>query len=151
MPVTSQIVEAPIRAIEVDGRRYAASIVIEDDGVEHIGHLWFHDEEWEDEGVRDHGSISGRSASEVIEHATALTVNDLTLRFHRAQVDSRRNHGLRRVTDQILESIRHLNRVSTSMRAGLLELDDAAAEIDSTEKRLYALIGQLRVHAGVAA
>ncbi len=151
MPIASQTVESPVRSIEVDGRRYAASVVIEDDGVEHIGHLWFHDEEWEDEGLRDHGSISGRCASEVIEQAAALTMNDLTLRFHRAQVDSRRNHGLRRVTDQILESIRHLNRVSTSMRAGLLEIEDAAGEIDSTERKLHALIAELRIHAGVAA
>jgi hypothetical protein len=37
------------------------------------------------------------------------------------------------------------------MRAGLLDVDEAAAEIDETERRLHATVGQLRHFAGVTA
>ncbi len=51
----------------------------------------------------------------------------------------------------MLNSIRYLNKVATSMRAGLLDVDEAAAEIDETEKKLHAMVGQLRHYAGVSA
>ena len=35
------------------------------------------------------------------------------------------------------------------MRAGLLDLDEAASEIASTEQRLHEMVGQLRAYAGV--
>ena len=121
------------------------------DGVEHVGHLWFADEAWEDDGVRDHGSIPGQSPDEVVDHAKHLTDADLALRFERAQAEKRRFHGLRRVTDDVLSHIRYLNKVATSMRAGLLDVDEAAAEIDETEQRLHEMVGQLRNFAGVVA
>jgi hypothetical protein len=36
------------------------------------------------------------------------------------------------------------------MRAGLLDVQEAAGEIDSTERRLHEMVGQLRLFAGVA-
>ena len=36
------------------------------------------------------------------------------------------------------------------MRAGLLDVDEAASEIANTEERLHDMIGQLRLYAGVA-
>ncbi len=151
MMTTERAEPVHITTIEVDGRRYNVSVAVEFDGVEHVGHLWFADEAWEDEGVRDHGSIPGHSPDEVLDHARQLADADLALRFERAQAEKRRFHGLRRVTDDVLSHIRYLNKVATSMRAGLLDVDEAAAEIDETEQRLHEMVGQLRNFAGVIA
>jgi len=39
--------------------------------------------------------------------------------------------------------------VAISMRAGLLDVEGAAQEIDLTEKQLHALIDRLAIHAGI--
>ena len=149
MSTTTPHEEIHVTSIEIDGRQFNVSLSIDHDGVEHVGHLWFADEEWDDDGYRDHGTIPGRDADEVVRHARELSDTDLALRFRRAQADKRRYHGLRKATDDVLEGIRYLNKVAMSMRAGLLEVDDAAAEIDETEQRLHAMISQLRHFAGV--
>lgn len=141
-----------VATITVDERSYDVAVVIDHDGVEHVGRLWFSESDWdEDEGIRDQGVLPGRSPNEVLAAAHALTAQDLLLRYRRAVADKRRCHGLRKITDDVLTDIRHLNKVATSMRAGLLELDEAAAEIDNTERRLHQMIGQLRHFAGVPA
>ncbi|HSA56190.1 MAG TPA: hypothetical protein VLE53_10815 [Gemmatimonadaceae bacterium] len=135
---------------EIDGRSLAVTVAVTFDDVEHVGHLWFRDSEWdEDEGVRDHGALPGRSPHEILSLAQGLSLHDLALRYRRAQAERRRFHGLRRLTQDVLAQIRYLNRVATSMRAGLLDIDEAAAEIASTEQRLYDMVGQLRHYAGV--
>jgi hypothetical protein len=53
------------------------------------------------------------------------------------------------VTEEVLAKIRYLNQVALSMRAGLLDMEGAAQEIDLTEKQLHDLIGKLREVAGV--
>jgi hypothetical protein len=141
--------ELHVTTLDLEGRAYDVKLEVENDGVEHVGHLWFADVEWEDEGVRDHGSIPGRSAEEVLRLAREISAHELGLRFRRAQIDQRRYHGLRKLTEQVLERIRHLNKVATSMRAGLLEVAEAAEEIDATEKKLHDMIDQLRDFAGV--
>jgi hypothetical protein len=143
--------EMHVTTLELDGRSYDVSLEVEHDGIEHVGHLWFTDEAWDDDGMRDHGAIPGNSASDVLRHARELSRNDLLLRFARARSEQRRFHGLRSLTEQLLQNIRHLNKVATSMRAGLLEVTEAAAEIDSTERQLHEMIDQVRVYAGVAA
>jgi hypothetical protein len=143
--------EVHVATLELEGRTYNVTVEVENDGVEYVGHLWFTDDAWEDEGMRDHGAIPGRSSEDVATAARGLSVHDLSLRFRRAQADQRRFHGLRRLTEQVLEHIRHLNKVATSMRAGLLEVDEAATEIDATEQALHDMIAQLRHYAGVVA
>ncbi len=141
-----------VGAIETEGRRYAVSIEIAFDGVEHIGHLRFADEDWEEgEGVSDHVGIPGRSPNDIVQVARALSQTELSQRYKRAVTTTRRFHGLRKATEDVLASIRHLNKVATSMRAGLLDVDDAAREIDATEQRLVEMVRQLRDYAGVAA
>lgn len=151
MTLAGEKEELHVTTLEVGGRSYDVTVEVQNDGVEHVGHLWFSDAEWEDDGIRDHGAIPGRDAQEVARIARALSSYDLILRFQRAQAEQRRFHGLRRLTEQVLEHIRYLNTVATSMRAGLLEVGDAAAEIDATEKKLHDMIDQLRHFAGVAA
>ena len=84
-----------------------------------------------------------------MQMAKRLRPEDLVRRYHRALAEKRRFLGLRRTTEEILSKIRYLNQVSVSMRAGLLDVDGAAQEIEVTEKQLHELVGQLRGVAGV--
>jgi len=139
-----------IATIEVEGRRYNVALRIEHDGVEFVGRLWFADEAWaDDDGIVDQGVLPGRSAETVITTAQTLGERDLAQRYRRALAQKRRFHLLRKLTVEVLENIRHLNALATSMRAGLVDLEEAAAEIDLTEDRLHELIDRLRPVAGV--
>jgi len=151
MPETGQVEELHLTALDIGGRSYNVTVSVEHDGIEHVGHLWFTDAEWEDGGLRDQGAIPGRSPEEVLQQSRKLSDQDLLLRFERAQAAQRRFHGLRSLTVQVLEAICYLTKVATSMRAGLLAVEEAAEEIDETEKRLHSMIDQLRHYAGVAA
>jgi hypothetical protein len=151
MPSTQDEEELFVTTTDIDGRSYAVSVRVEFDGIEHVGHLLFRDSEWEDdEGVRDFGSIPGASSADIQAQARTLSNNDLALRHRRAMTHKRRFNGLRQLTQEVLSQIRYLNKVATSMRAGLLDVDEAATEIANTEKRLHEMVGQLRSYAGVA-
>jgi len=113
---------------------------------------WFADDAWdEDPGFPDRGALPGRSIADVLAMATRLRTDDLVRRYHRGVAEKRRYHRLRRVTEDILAKVRYMNQVAISMRAGLLDADGAAQEIELTEKQLYELVGTLRHHAGVEA
>lgn len=142
-------IEREIATINAEGRQLAVSLNVTFDGIEHVGRLWFAEEEWEDEGIPDRGVISGRTTEDVITSARALTEADLLARHRRATVNKRRYLSLRAVTDEILRKVRYLNQVAVSMRAGLIDLDGAAQEIDFTEHQLHELVARLRDAAGV--
>jgi hypothetical protein len=140
-----------IAVIDVDGRRYNVALRIEHDGVEFVGRLWFSDESWDDDdGMVDQGVLPGKTAESVIAHAQSLGERELVARYRRALAQRRRFHALRKLTVEVLENIRHLNALATSMRAGLVDMEEAASEIDLTEDRLHDLIDRLRPVAGVA-
>ena len=148
MPIDA--VQPHIADLDFEGKRYTVSCRIVFDGIEYVGRLWFHEEDWaEGEGLTDRGCLSGRSRDEVIADAKRLSSAELTLRFRRALSEKRRYLGLRRVTDEILNKIRYLNQVAISMRAGLLDLEGAAQEIQLTEQQLHDCIDRLREYAGV--
>ena len=149
MGIFDDISQPHLGTIEVDGRRYNVSCHIAFDGIEYVGRLWFADESWDDVGTPDRGALAGNDKDEVLRAAKQLDDDQLTMRYRRAMAEKRRYHGLRKATDDVLAKIRYLNQVAISMRAGLLDVDGAAQEIDLTEKQLHELIGQLRVHAGV--
>jgi hypothetical protein len=139
-----------IGTFEHEGRTYNVSCRVSFDGIEHVGRLWFQDDEWDDDaGLTDRGCLSGRTPEDVIAAAKVLTPQELALRFRRAQAEKRRYIGLRRLTDEILNKIRYLNQVAISMRAGLLDIEGAAQEIDLTERQLHECIDKLREFAGV--
>ena len=138
-----------LTTIDADGRRYDVSLVIAWDGIEYVGRLWFADESWDDVGTPDRGAIPGRTKEEVLHGAQQLTKDDMVQRYRRALSEKRRFHGLRKATDDVLAKIRYLNQVAISMRAGLLDVEGAAQEIDLTEMQLHELVGQLKIHAGV--
>lgn len=149
--MTQEPEELFVTTVDIDGRSYTVSVRIDFDGVEHVGHLLFRDADWaEDDGVTDYGTIPGRNPSEILTNARALTDHDFALRHRRAVTERRRFNGLRQLTGQVLDQIRYLNKVATSMRAGLLDVDEAASEIANTEQRLHDMVGQLRTWAGVS-
>lgn len=145
---THDIVQPHVATIEVGGRRYDVTVRIVHDGVEFVGHLWFADETWEDFGFPDYGAIPGRTHDDVTAFAKGLTPDELMHRYYRGLADKRRYISLRRHTDEILAKIRYLNQVAVSMRAGLLDLEGAAQEIDLTEQQLHLLISELPTVAG---
>ncbi|HEX5971267.1 MAG TPA: hypothetical protein VFY85_05025 [Gemmatimonadaceae bacterium] len=147
--MADETVQPHIATLDYDGRRYNVSCRIAFDGIEYVGRLWFADETWDDGGLPDRGAFPGRSRDEVLSLARRLTQQELMLRYRRALAEKRRFTGLRRATDDILGKIRYLNQVAISMRAGLLDTEGAAAEIDLTERQLHEIIEKLKLHAGV--
>jgi len=143
------IIQPHIATIDHDGRRLDVSCRIAFDGIEYVGRLWFADENLGDSGLPDRGGLPGRSRDEVVTLAQRLTPAELALRYRRAVAERRRFHQLRHATDEILSKIRYLNQVSISMRAGLLDSDGAAQEIELTERQLHELVERLRYAAGV--
>ena len=144
-----ETVQPHVAALDYDGRRYNVTCRVAFDGIEYVGRLWFADESWDDGGLPDRGALPGRSRDEVLVLARRLTQQELMLRYRRALAEKRRFTGLRRATDDILGKIRYLNQVAISMRAGLLDTEGAAAEIDLTERQLHEIIEKLKLHAGV--
>ena len=143
------VIQPHITTIDYDGRKLDVSCRIAFDGVEYVGRLWFADQESGDTGLPDRGALPGRSRDEVVALAERLSPSELVLRYRRAIAERRRFHELRHATEDILSKIRYLNQVSISMRAGLLDADGAAQEIDLTERQLHDLVQRLRYSAGV--
>src|ERR1051325_2782214 len=86
-------------AVEIDGKMYNVNVIVENDGVEYIGHLRFSDAEWDDdEGVRDHRPITGTSPNEIVARVRTLSAAELDGRYRRALAERRRYHGLRSIT-----------------------------------------------------
>ena len=148
-PVRDENVQPHIATLEYDGRRFNVTCKVMFDGIEYVGHLWFADEAWDDNGVPDRGSLPGRTRDETLTLARRLTPQELMLRYRRALAEKRRFTGLRKATEDILEKIRYLNQVAISMRAGLLDSDGAAAEIELTERQLHEIVEKLKVFAGI--
>lgn len=145
----TEVFQPHLATIESDGRRYNVSCRVVFDGIEYVGRLWFADESWDDLGIPDRGAFPGRTKEECLALARRLTTDELVRRHRRAVAEKRKFHGLRKMTDEILAKIRYLNQVAISMRAGLLDVDGAAQEIDLTEKQLHTLIDQLSAFAGI--
>ena len=143
------VTEPLIATIEHDNRRLKVSCRIAFDGIEYVGRLWFTEESDAQSGIPDRGALPGRNRDEVLALAQRLTPPELALRYRRALAERRRFFELRRATEDVLQKIRYLNQVSISMRAGLLDKEGAAQELELTEKQLYELIERLKSSAGV--
>lgn len=143
------VVQPEIATLEHDGRRFKVACRIAFDGIEYVGRLLFTDEDQADTTIPDRGALPGRSRDEVLALAQRLTPPELALRYRRALAERRRFFDLRRATEDVLQKIRYLNQVAISMRAGLLDKDGAAQEVELTEKQLHELVERLISAAGV--
>lgn len=143
-----EVAQEHVGTFEQDGKTYEVSVRIIFDGIEYVGRLWFMEESWEDAGAPDRASLPGRTPDEVLVQAKRLTADELRARLRRAVAEKRRYKGLRRATDEIISKIRYLNQVVLSMRAGLLDVEGAAHELDLTEVQLHDCVTKLRVFAG---
>ncbi len=144
-----QIAQVHIGTFDTDGKRINCTVRVLFDGIEYVGRLWFSDESLSTPPLPDRASFPGRTREESIDSARRLTPAELAKRHRRALSEKRRFHGLRRATDEILSKIRYLNQVAISMRAGLLDLEGAAQELELTERQLHDCIAKLRDQAGV--
>lgn len=142
------IIQPHVTTLDHEGVKLDVSCRIAFDGVEYVGRLWFTDPSHAEPAIPDRGALPGRSRDEVASLAKRLTPPELAMRYRRALAERRRFHELRRVTDEVLTRIRFLNQVSISMRAGLLDEEGAAQEIEITEKQLHDLVSRLRFAAG---
>lgn len=143
------VVQPQVATLEHDGHKLTVTCRIAFDGIEYVGRLWFTEEADAQSGIPDRGALPGRNRDEVLALAQRLTPPELALRYRRALAERRRFFELRKATDDVLQKIRYLNQVSISMRAGLLDKEGAAQELDLTEKQLYELIERLKSSAGV--
>ena len=119
-------VPAFLATIEHLGRRYSVTCRIAFDGIEHVGRLWFAEEDWDQTGLPDRAAIPGRTREEVLEYARRLSADELGLRHQRA-----------------------LNQISISMRDGLLDAEGARQEIELTERQLHEAVDRIRHSAGI--
>jgi hypothetical protein len=148
MPATERSTHRGLATVEIDGRRLEVSLAVEYDGVEYVGRLWFEEAAAPGTAITDRGAIPGRTPAAALALAEQLTPVELEQRYRRGVAERRQYRGLRRVTGEVLGKIRGLNRVATSMRAGLMDAQDAAREIAVAEAELHELVGRLRDVAG---
>ena len=149
MPGYEESGQPEVGSFEIDGQTIEVRMRIIFDGVEHVGRLWFAEEGWDDDGIPDRAAFPGRTKDEVFALAKRLYPHEFVSRYRRAQAEKRRFHSLRKITDDILAKIRFLNQVGISMRAGLLDMEGAAQELEMTERQLHDLVDRLRPAAGV--
>ena len=149
MPGYDEVEQPEVGSFEIDGQTIEVRMRIIFDGVEHVGRLWFAEEGWDDDGIPDRAAFPGRTKDEVFALAKRLYPHEFVSRYRRAQAEKRRFHSLRKLTDDILAKIRFLNQVGLSMRAGLLDMEGAAQELELTERQLHDLVDLLRPVAGV--
>ena len=149
MQQADETVQPRVATLHVEGKKIIVSVLVSYDGVEYVGRLWFNEADTYDEGVPDRGPLSGRSKGEVETLAKKLTEAELLARYRRALTNKRRYLALRATTNELLRNVRYLNQVAISMRAGLLDAEGAAAEIELTERQLHDIVEKLKVFAGI--
>ncbi len=135
--------------IAEDGRKIRITLHTVADGIEYVGRLFFADSDWTNNGIPDRGVIPGRTADDVLARARGLSLDELRLRYRRANAEKRRYHALRGVTLELLAKVRYQNRVAVSIRKGLLEPAAGQHELESTEEEMIALVRQMKNVAGV--
>jgi hypothetical protein len=137
-----------IRAITVDGQKYLVSLRVTNDGVEYLGRLRFTDAASEIT-YQDHATIPGRTALDAVQKAKAFSANEMEQRCYRALSEKRRFSKLRSATDEMINKIRHLNRVAIGLEKGMIDPAVGKPELDQVQSELLDIVRTLRLHAGV--
>ena len=148
MPLPPTSSHHEIRPITVDGLKYHVSLRVGYDGVEYIGRLQFTDDSSEIT-YQDHGTVPGTTALDAVKKALAFSANEMERRCYRALSEKRRFIKLRSATDEIINKIRHLNRVVIGLEKGMIDPAVGKPELDQVQSELLAIVKTLRYHAGV--
>jgi len=148
MPKDSEYTDHPIRTIIVDRQDYDVVLRVAFDGVEYVGHLWFTHVPSK-LSYQDHGSVPGISALDAVRKANEYTEREMEQRCYRALSEKRRFNRLRRATDQMIDKIRHLNRVVVGLEKGIVEQESGKKELNEIQGQLLDIVRTLRDHAGV--
>lgn len=148
MSPLSDSTEHKVRSISIDGTDYIISLKVGYDGVEYIGRLLFTDAATQI-FYQDHGGVPGISVLDAVRKAKEFTEAELRQRCHRALSEKRRFGKLRRATDEMIEKIRHLNRVAVGLEKGTIDRDSGTRDLDKVQAQLLEIVRKLRQHAGV--
>jgi hypothetical protein len=138
----------PISTITIDGQNYSVSLRVIYDGVEHLGRLRFTDAAT-DITYQDHGTIPGSSALDAVRKAKEFSATEMEQRCYRALSEKRRFSKLRSATDEMINKIRHLNRVAIGLEKGVIDPVDGKRDLDQVQSELLDIVKTLRLHAGV--
>jgi hypothetical protein len=148
MPLPSVSSDHQIRTITVDGQKYVVSLRVAYDGVEYLGRLRFTDAVTEIT-YQDHGTIPGSSALDAVRKANEFSAMEVEQRCYRALSEKRRFSKLRSATDEMINKIKHLNRVAIGLEKGMIDPAGGKQELDLVQSQLLDIVKTLRLHAGV--
>ncbi len=137
-----------IREITVDGQKYHVSLRVGYDGVEYLGRLQFTDDSTEIT-YQDHGTVPGSTALDAVRKALAFSAREMEQRCYRALSEKRRFSKLRSATDEMINKIRHLNRIAIGLEKGMIDPAVGKPELDQIQSELLDIVKTLRLHAGV--
>lgn len=137
-----------IRTITVDGQKYLVSLRVGYDGVEYVGQLRFTDPKIEIT-YQDHGAIPGNTALGAVQRAKEFSATQMEQRCYRALAEKRRFNKLRSATDEMINKIKHLNRVAIGLEKGMIDPTGGKQELDLVQSQLLEIVKTLRQHAGV--
>ena len=148
MSKPSESTDHPIGTITIDDQKYLVSLRVTYDGIEYIGRLLFTDEST---GIfyQDHGGVPGTSVADAVHKAKEFTDSQLEQRCHRALAEKRRFGKLRRTTDEMIDKIRHLNRLAVGLEKGTVDRDSGNKELGDIQNELLEIVRRLKLHAGV--
>ena len=118
------------------------------DGVEYLGRLRFTDATAEIT-YQDHGTIPGGTPLETVQKARNFSAIEMAQRCYRALSEKRRFTRLRSATDEMINKIRHLNRVAIGLEKGMIDPAVGKPELDLVQSQLLEIVKTLRLHAGV--
>lgn len=141
--------EHHLATIDADGALCDVIVRFSYDGLEHVGRLWFAGPAVSDRPIPDHGGIPGRTVEEAMQMAERFTAEDLLRRFYRARAEKRKYLQLRRTTEQFLDKVKYLNRVTLSIKGGMLDEEGARQEIELITRQMHELVDQMPAVAGV--
>lgn len=137
-----------IRTITLDGSKYYVSLRVGYDGVEYLGRLRFTEAATEIT-YQDHGAVHGTSVLDAVGKAKEFSEIEMTQRCYRALSEKRRFSKLRSTTDQMIDKIKHLNRVAIGLEKGIIDPEGGKQELNQVQAQLLEIVRSLKLHAGV--
>jgi len=86
---------------------------------------------------------------ETVRKAKEFTVREIEQRLHRALSEKRRFNKLRDATDDMINTIKYLNRLAIDIKKGRLDQDGGKQELEQVQNQLLEIVRTFRHLAGV--